>query len=54
MLWDDQKAKDMELYPMIEPFVNFTREKFNSITNGTHKVALDLHHFAKTGSKRVL
>lgn len=44
----------MELFPLIEPFVNFARERFSYFVNGSHKAALDLHHFAKTGSKRVL
>jgi len=37
----------MELYPIIEPFVNYTKNKVHGITSGTHKVASDLTVFAK-------
>ena len=44
----------MELYPMIEPFVNFFYDNSYNLATGSKKVALDLHHFATTGTKRRL
>ena len=50
MLWDEQKEKDMELYPLIAPIVNYTKNKFNS----SHKVASDITNFARKGARRLL
>lgn len=52
MLWEDQKQKDMELYPLIEPFVNYTRDRVHNFSNGSVKVAKDLHYFVKSGGKK--
>ena len=50
MLWEDQKKKDMELYPLIEPIVNYFYDKGLA----THKVASDISRFAKKEARRLL
>ena len=54
MLWDDQIAKDKELYPMVEPFINFANEKAIGFSNGTRKLASDLSLFANKQARRML
>ena len=54
MIWDDKMRKDMELYPIIEPFVNYTKEKVHNFASTSHKVVADLHYYAKNGKKRML
>ena len=44
----------MELYPIIEPFVNYTRNKAHYLTTGSKKVASDLTIFAKNKARRML
>ena len=42
----------MELYPLIEPFVNFTKDRFYNFSSGSVKVAKDLHYFVRNGGKK--
>ena len=49
MIWEEQRAKDMELYPLIEPLVNFTKEKVLHISEKSHKIAT----FIKNGGRRL-
>lgn len=44
----------MELYPIIEPFVNYTKNKAHYLTTGSKKVASDLTIFAKNKARRML
>ena len=44
----------MELYPIIEPIINYTKSKASSIHTGTKKVAKDLTLFAKNKARRML
>ena len=54
MLWEEQRAKDMELYPVVEPIINYTKDRLNYYGTGTHKVASDLTLFAKNKARRML
>ena len=47
MIWEDQRKKDEELYPIIEPFVNYFTGKAETVTNVSRKLASHI-------SKRVL
>ena len=53
MIWDDQKKKDMELYPLVEPIINYTSDKFNNFFSGTHRVASNLTKIVKNGGRRL-
>ena len=39
---------------MIEPIVNYSKDKFNNITTSTIKVTTDLTKFAKNKARRLL
>ena len=45
MPYDEQTKKDMELYPLIEPVINYFSNKALNIGHGTKKVASDLITF---------
>ena len=44
----------MKLYPLVEPMINYSKNKLHSIHHGTKKVVSDLHHAIKTKAHRML
>ena len=44
----------MELYPLIEPFVNYTKEKATNFASESHKIATGLTNVAIKGARRML